>query len=39
MAIYEELCTITETHEHSAVIEKIIVKVRERLAHLYLCHT
>jgi tetratricopeptide (TPR) repeat protein len=40
MAIYEELCIIvTETHEHSAIIEKIIVEVRERLAHLYSCHT
>lgn len=40
MALYEELCTIiTESHEHTAVIEKIIVEVRERLAHLYSCHT
>jgi len=40
MAIYEELCTIiTETHEHSSVIEKMIIEVRERLAHLYSCHT
>ena len=37
--IYEELChTISETHEHTHMIESTMIEIRLRLAHIYSAH-